>query len=453
MNEECGVFGAFIKEGDAFNCLVEGLISLQHRGQESFGIAVYNKGTIRTFRRMGMVVSNEELAKVDLEGRVGIGHVRYSTKGSSNLRNAQPFRARFKDGYFALAHNGQIQNSDGLRSMLENSGSILLTDSDTELIMHILIKNILSSPYSWDAEIVKNVLFNNVSPSFSLLLLLNDRLMAFRDVKGYRPLFLCESEKGWFVASEDSAFNGLKSIKNIREIEAGEAIEIGNFGVRSLKSEVVGKSYCFFEQVYFSRPDSHIFGFNVHKFREELGRQCAIENPVRADIVVPVLDSGFSAAIGYSAQSKIPIEMGLMKNKYIGRTFINPLQSERKKGVLRKLSPIPDVVSGKRIVLVDDSMVRGTTMRSIVSMLRYAGALEIHVRIASPKVVNICKWGVDIPNKSKLIAYNKSLNEINDFVNADSTAYVSLNGIKRILGTEFENYCFHCFEKGGHNEL
>ena len=447
MREECGIYGGYLKDREIYPYIVEGLISLQHRGQESFGIVTANKD-FESFKRMGMITSNPEINKVFLRGNIGIGHVRYSTKGSSNIQSAQPFKAHFKGEDFAVSHNGQVEEAEKIKKELEDEGTLFLTDSDTELILHTLIKTLPERPSNWSLEKISRIISENVGPSYSLLILIKDRLIALRDSRGYRPLFLCKAKYGYFLSSEDCAFKNIESIEYVREIEAGEAIEIREDKIRSIIfKKALKRSYCFFEQIYFSRPDSNIFGLNVHNFREKLGEECAIENPVKADIVVPVMDSGFSAALGYSRQSKIPLEMGLMKNKYIGRTFINPLQNDRKKGVMRKLSPIKEVIRGKSIVLVDDSMVRGTTMESIISILKNSGAKKVHVRIASPMVKNICKWGVDIPKSENLIAHNKSLDEITKSIKADSIGYVSLEGIKKILGDNFNDYCFHCFKE------
>ena len=448
MKEECGVFGAYLKNTNAYPFIVEGLIALQHRGQESFGIVTSNDKEFESFKRMGMIASNSEINNIYLKGKAGIGHVRYSTKGASNLQAAQPFKTCFKGENFALAHNGQIENSMAVKQEFENMGVLFLTDSDTELILQTLVKNLLKEPSKWSLKEISKVISEKLSPSYSLLILVKDRLIALRDERGYRPLFVCESDSGYFVASEDCAFKGISSIKYVREIEAGEAVQIGKKGLQSIRfGRNLKKSYCFFEQIYFSRPDSHIFNMNVHTLREKLGRECAIENPVKADIVIPVMDSGFSAALGYSQESKIPMEMGLMKNKYIGRTFINPEQKQREIGVLRKLSPIKDVVENKNVILVDDSMVRGTTMKSIVSILKDNGAFQVHVRIASPMVKDVCRWGVDIPQKENLIANNKNLEDIKKLIGADSIGYTSLEGVKKILKDDFNNYCFHCFGK------
>ena len=448
LMEECGVYGAYLKNDEnAIPYIVEGLIALQHRGQESAGVAYVSGDEIKVYKKMGMVVDvfNNGIMK-KLNSLLAIGHVRYSTKGRSEIQNSQPFHVRFKNEHFAIAHNGQIENAEDLRTMLEERGTIFLTESDTELILHILIKKLHKNINDWTLEDIANTIFDEVAPSYSLLLLFNNRIIALRDKNGYRPLYYYVSENGYYISSEDSGFNFLNpDLDKIYEVSPGEAIEFSENGIRKFNVESSEKKYCFFEHIYFARPDSNVFGKNVHLMREELGKLCAKENPVEADIVVPVLDSGFSAALGYSKESKIPIEMGLMRNRYVGRTFINPNQRDREIGVRRKLPPISQVIRNKRIVLVDDSIVRGTTMKKIVNMLKNAGAKEVHVRIASPKVLNTCHWGVDMPSTKELIAANMTIDELKKEFNADSVGYISLEGIKDILKEEFKNYCFHCF--------
>ncbi|NUU95363.1 hypothetical protein XO10_01975 [Marinitoga sp. 1135] len=444
------MFGTLLKNNNnAVPYVVEGLIALQHRGQESAGIAYVTEDELKVFKKMGMVMDvfhNGTMKK--LNSHMVIGHVRYSTKGRSEIQNSQPFHVRFKNEHFAIAHNGQIENAEQLRKELEEQGTIFLTETDTELILHILIKKLNKKISEWTFEEIAKTIFENISPSYSLLLLFKDKIIALRDKYGYRPLYYYTDENGIYISSEDSGFYFLgPDKKNIQEIKPGEAYEFSLNGIKKFSVNSQEKRYCFFEHIYFARPDSNLFGKNVHMMREELGKMCAKENPVEADIVVPVLDSGLSAALGYSKESCIPIDLGLMRNRYVGRTFISPNQSDREIGVRRKLPPIEGVIKGKRIILVDDSIVRGTTMRKIVDMLKKAGAKEVHVRIASPKVVNICKWGVDIPEKDELIAANKSIEEMKKAFNADSLGYVSLEGIKKILKDEYNNYCFHCFMK------
>ncbi|WGS64697.1 amidophosphoribosyltransferase [Marinitoga aeolica] len=456
LMEECGVYGAYFKNNEnAIPYVVEGLIALQHRGQESAGVAYISDEEVKVYKKMGMVVDvfNNGIMK-KLNSSQAIGHVRYSTKGKSEIQNSQPFHVRFKNEHFAIAHNGQIENAEDLRQMLEERGTIFLTESDTELILHILIKQMRKNISEWTLENIAKTIFENVSPSYSLLLLFKDRIIAIRDKYGYRPLYYYISEKGYFMSSEDSGFNFLDpDLNNIYEVLPGEAIEFSRDGIRKYNIGNSEKRYCFFEHIYFARPDSNVFGKNVHLMRENLGKLCAKENPVEADIVVPVLDSGFSAALGYSKESKIPIEMGLMRNRYVGRTFINPNQRDREIGVRRKLPPISHVIKNKRVILVDDSIVRGTTMKKIVNMIKSAGAKEVHVRIASPKVLNACHWGVDIPTTEELIAANLTIEEMKEEFNADSIGYISLDGIRKLLMEDYNDYCFHCFMRGERNGL
>jgi len=311
-----------------------------------------------------------------------------------------------------------------------------------------LVTNLNGLPSSWNTEEITKLIDENISPSYSLLLLFKNKIVAFRDRFGYRPLAICETKNGIYIASEDSAFkffnlNGAK----IREIEPGEMVQIDSNGIKSF---IVNKNkdykYCFFEHIYFARPDSNIFGDNVHLMREQLGELVAKEHPVMADIVVPVMDSGFSAALGYSKASGIPMELGLMRNKYIGRTFIDPDVKDRKLSVKRKLSPVNAVIENKKIVLIDDSMVRGTTMKHIVKMLKENGAKEVHIRIASPMVVNSCFWGIDIPDKSEIIGANRTKTDIKILLDADSLEFISLEFLLNYLGKKGKNYCFHCFQ-------
>ncbi|WP_233186627.1 amidophosphoribosyltransferase [Petrotoga sp. 9PWA.NaAc.5.4] len=451
LMENCGLFAAYSKDSryNVTGRIIEGLLALQHRGQEAAGIAVSDGIKIQTYKGKGVVnsVFNKSISQ-KIKGYFGIGHVRYSTNGFSNFVNAQPLTVRYKNEFFSIAHNGQIENSAELKKIFEEKGSIFMTTSDTELIPHLLVNNFKKAPSKWESKEVGKVIDKSIGPSYSLLLLFENKIIVLRDAFGYRPLFLCETKNGIYVASEDSAFKifPLRDA-NIREIKPGEAVEIKDGIIKSYEINP-NKNYkfCFFEQVYFARPDSNVFGENVHLMREKLGELCAKENPIDADIVIPVMDSGFSAALGYSKASGIPLEMGLMRNKYVGRTFIDPDIQERKLGVRRKLSPVKEVIENKRLVLVDDSIVRGTTVKYIVKMLRENGAQEVHIRIASPMVVNTCHWGVDIPDKNDLICSTKSLKEIEVLVNADSIKFISLTNLLNSLGSDGRKYCLHCFQ-------
>lgn len=451
LSENCGLFAIYSKDPSYNICshIIEGLIALQHRGQESAGIAISDGEKIQTYKGMGTVneVFTKEVVK-RIRGSFGIGHVRYSTNGFSNYTNAEPLTVRYRGEFFSVAHNGQIENGVFLRNKFEEKGTIFITTSDTELIPHLLVTNLNGLPSSWNSEDITKLIDENISPSYSLLLLFNNKIVAFRDRFGYRPLAICETKNGVYVASEDSAFKffNLTGAK-IREIEPGEMIQIDSKGVKSIKiNNNKDYKYCFFEHIYFARPDSNIYGDNVHLMREQLGELAAKEHPVMADIVVPVMDSGFSAALGYSKESGIPMELGLLRNKYIGRTFIDPDVQERKLSVKRKLSPVNAVIENKRIILIDDSIVRGTTMKHLVKMLKENGAKEVHVRIASPLVVNSCFWGIDIPDKSEIIGANKTKKDIEILLDADSLEFISLEYLLKYLDDKGKNYCFHCFQ-------
>ncbi|HOB16194.1 MAG TPA: amidophosphoribosyltransferase [Defluviitoga sp.] len=451
LNENCGLFAVYHKDS-SFNVsaqIIEGLIALQHRGQESAGIAVSNGENIQTYKGMGVVndVFPKEVIK-RIKGSFGIGHVKYSTNGFSNYANAEPLTVKYKGEFFSVAHNGQIENSAFLRDLFEEKGTIFFTTSDTELIPHLLVTNLKGAPSTWDPENIAKLIDKHISPSYSLLLLFKNKIIALRDRYGYRPLAICETDDAVYLASEDSAFKFFKlNNSKIREVEPGEMIEINSEGLKSYKINKNNKyRYCFFEHIYFARPDSNIYGDNVHLMREKLGELTAKEHPVEADIIVPVMDSGFSAALGYSKASGIPLELGLMRNKYIGRTFIDPDIQERKLSVRRKLSPVKEVIENKDIVLIDDSMVRGTTMKHIVKMLKENGAKKVHIRIASPMVVNTCYWGIDIPDKKDIIGANKSKEDIKRIVNADSLEFLSLQYLSNYLDVKVANYCFHCFQ-------
>ena len=449
MYEECGVFGAFVQgelKTQVFSMAKTVLFHLQHRGQEAAGIVVGDGKRLKQFKGMGLV-QNVFDDEDGCTGEVVIGHVRYSTRGRSDLLHAQPLLAEYLDYEVAIAHNGQLDNADEIRKKMEKEGTIFVTHSDTEVILHVLTKNLKKPPIEWRAQEIGRILLNEISGSYSLVMATPNKLMIFRDPKGYRPLFHAVVNGNHFFASEDSA---LKSI--IFDEFDVEEFEQGNYFEASLEGISKGKfadekisAHCFFEFVYFARPDSNVFGHSVHLIREKLGKQLAKENPVNADIVVPVMDSGFSAALGYSKQSNIPLELGLVRNHWVGRTFIKPRQFERQQSVRNKLHPIERVIKGNRIVLVDDSLVRGTTMREIVNMVRASGAKEVHVAIASPPVRYPCYWGIDVPTSEELIASGKTLEEIRREIGCDSISYVSIDGVKEIFGDEYEDLCMHCF--------
>jgi amidophosphoribosyltransferase len=440
FKDECGVFGIF-GHPEAANMTYLGLYALQHRGQESAGIAASDGGQVRISREMGYVADvfdGETLAK--LPGPLAIGHVRYSTAGESKLLNAQPILIDCAHGQIGVCHNGNIVNARELRDDLVRRGSIFQSNSDTEVILHLYAR---SRAASVEEAIVESVA--QVQGAFSLAMLTKDKLIAVRDPHGFRPLALGRLDDAWVVASETCAMD-LIGATYVRDVEPGEVVVISATGIRSIKPfPPAPLAHCIFEHVYFARPDSYVFGRSVNEVRTELGRIMAREQPVDADVVVPVPDSGVCAAMGYAEQSGIPLRMGLIRNHYVGRTFIQPQSSIRHFGVKVKLNPVRSILAGKRVVLVDDSIVRGTTSRKIVGMVRAAGAKEVHVRISCPPTISPCFYGVDTPSKSELIAATHTLPEIREFLEADSVAYLSLEGLMSAVGTSRGSYCSSCY--------
>jgi len=447
IHEECGIFGGYVHKGSIAPFLRTGLFALQHRGQESAGIC-YGDKDLSVIKNSGLVMEVlTDKTIQNVKDRIGIGHVRYSTQGASDNLHAQPYMVKHLDERVAIAHNGNVQSAIKLRADLEKRGEVFLTSSDTEMILKKVVRDMRKPSSKWTFTEVGNILKNNFTGgAWSILFAFPGRIMAYRDPSGFRPLMFCEAEEGYFVSSEDSAFQLLDVIQ-ITEIKPGEGIEITSGGYKIMPfAKPEPEKKCVFEHIYFARPDSNIFGRNVYKSRVEIGKQCAIENPVDADIVVPVMDSGFAPAIGYSHESGIPLEMGLLRNHWVGRTFIKPKQEARRNSVREKLCPIKEVISGKKIVLVDDSLVRGTTSREIVRMLKAAGAKEVHLRIASPMLINVCYWGVDIPTKEELIANSfNNIERLNNYIESDSLAYISFEGLKQIFGDT--GWCYHCFER------
>jgi amidophosphoribosyltransferase len=448
FREECGVVAIFAHP-EAEKLAYLGLHALQHRGQESAGIATSDGMTSRVHRAMGSVAdifTEEVLAKIP--GTLAIGHTRYSTAGDSALLNAQPILVQSNKGSIALAHNGNLVNALELRGRLERQGSIFQTNSDTEVIVHLIA---LSKEQTLPGAMADAL--RRVEGAFSLVMMSNDRIFAARDPRGFRPLAMgripaIEGHRRDTVvfASETCAFD-LIGAEYERDVKPGELVVVGPEGVTSqFYSPPMPQSSCIFEHVYFSRPDSVVFGRPVQTSREELGRELAREAPVEADLVVPVPDSGVTAAMGYSAESGIPFRFALIRNHYVGRTFIEPSQSVRDFGVKLKLNPVRALLKNKRVVLIDDSIVRGTTSRKIVRMIRSAGAKEVHMRISCPPTISPCFYGVDTPHKSQLIAANKSVEEIREYIGADSLAYLSLEGLKRACGDgETTSYCTACY--------
>src|SRR5919204_6299891 len=441
FREECGVFGIF-GHTEASNMTYLGLYALQHRGQESAGIAASDGERVRVSRDMGYVADIFDSRTLgELPGTRAIGHVRYSTAGESKLSNAQPILIDCAHGQIALCHNGNLVNAKELREELVRQGSIFQSNSDTEVILHLYAK---STAGSVEDAIVDSV--SQVQGAFSLVMLTKDRLIAVRDPHGFRPLALGRLDGAYVVCSETCAMDLIGATYE-RDVQPGEVLVISEGGVRSIKPYPPAPlAHCIFEHVYFARPDSYVFGKSVNEVRTNLGRILAREQPVAADVVVPVPDSGVCAAMGYAEESRVPLRMGLIRNHYVGRTFIQPQAAIRHFGVKVKLNPVKSILEGQRVVLVDDSIVRGTTSRKIVRMVRAAGAREVHVRISCPPTISPCFYGVDTPSKRQLIAANKSVEEIRQFIGADSLAYLSLEGMKSACGEgETATYCTACY--------
>ncbi len=448
FHDECGVV-AIYGHPEAEKLAYLGLHALQHRGQESAGIVSSDGMTLRVHKAMGLVADIfVESVLAELHGTLAIGHTRYSTAGDSSLLNAQPILVQSNKGMMALAHNGNLVNAQAVRHRLEAQGSIFQTNSDTEVIVHLIA---LSREHTLP-EAMADAL-RRVEGAFSLVMISPDRIFAARDPRGFRPLAMgripaLAGEKSDTIvfASETSAFDLIGATFE-RDVKPGELIVIGPEGITSrFYAPALAQSSCIFEHVYFSRPDSLVFGRAVQESREELGRQLAREAPADADLVVPVPDSGVTAAMGYAAESGIPFRFGLIRNHYVGRTFIEPRQSVRDFGVKLKLNPVRSLLEGKRVVLIDDSIVRGTTSKKIVRMVRNAGAKEVHVRISCPPTISPCFYGVDTPSKKELIAANHSIDDVRAYIKADSLAYLSIDGLKKACGEgEKTTYCTSCY--------
>jgi amidophosphoribosyltransferase len=441
----CGVFGIHGHD-EAANIAYLGMHALQHRGQESAGLVAAEDGKLRRHVAMGLVsdaFNRDVLAK--LPGTTAIGHVRYSTAGSSELRNAQPFLFEYAGGSVSIAHNGNLVNAGELRAELEAQGSIFQTSSDTEVIVHLMAK----AP---QPDIVAKLVhaLKRVRGAYSLVMLMGDgKMIGVRDPNGFRPLVIGRLKDAYVLSSETCSFDLIEA-DLLREVEPGEIVVIEKGGMTSQKlPETADRTFCVFEHVYFARPDSLVNGKSVYRAREKMGMRLAQEAPVEADVVIPVPDSGVPAAIGYSKQSGIPFELGLIRSHYVGRTFIEPQDSIRHFGVRLKLSPVRSVVDGKRVVVVDDSLVRGTTSRKIVKMLRGAGAKEVHLRISAPPTTHPCYYGIDTPTRSELVAASHTIDEINTYVTSDSLSYLSHEGMMQAVGSANEKtgqgYCSACF--------
>ncbi len=453
QKDECGVFGIWSqrRSDDAANYAYLGLHALQHRGQESAGIVSTDGEQLHVHREMGLVAdifTADVLAR--LKGGAAIGHVRYSTTGASHLKNAQPIAVQCAGGAIAVAHNGNLINADALRADLEAQGSIFQSSTDTEVIVHLIAKARACAVPGSSEQLLAGIreALSQVLGAYSILFLTPKALVGARDPMGFRPLVLGKLKGDWVLASETTALDLIEA-EYVREVEPGEVIVIDASGFRSERlfpgqPRPARLGRCVFEHIYFARPDSVLFGKSVYAARHALGRRLAVEHPADADLVMPVPDSGVPAAIGYAEESKIPFAMGLVRSHYVGRTFIEPQQSIRHFGVKLKLNALKDVLKGKRVVVIDDSIVRGTTSRKIVKMIRGAGAAEVHVRISSPPTAWPCYYGIDTPTRQELIASTHSVEEIAKYVTADSLGYLSIEGLFAALGEDRKGFCDAC---------
>jgi amidophosphoribosyltransferase len=445
VHESCAVFGIY-GHSEAANLTYLGLYALQHRGQESAGIVASDGERVHSEIGMGRVAEvfdEDRLSR--LSGYLAIGHNRYSTAGQSQISNAQPFLVDHSRGIIALGHNGNLTNAARLQKELENGGSIFRSTTDSEVILHLIARS-----SEEDAELAIADALTRLEGAFTLTMMTRDLLIGVRDAHGFRPLVLgkinhTKGQPTWILASETCALDLIEADFE-REILPGEMIVIDAQGPRSIfPFPATQPRQCIFEFIYFARPDSHIFGDDVYSVRRELGVQLARENPVEADMVIPVPDSGLAAATGYAAESGLPMEIGLVRNHYVGRTFIEPQNAIRHFGVKVKLNPLPSFLDGKRIVVVDDSIVRGITSRKIVEMIRHAGAKEVHMRISSPPITNPCYFGIDMPTHEELIASSQSVEEIRAHLLADSLAYLSLDGLLKCVAPRKDEFCTSCF--------
>ncbi len=440
INEKCAVVGIFNHE-EASKLAYFSLHALQHRGQEAAGISSGDGKRLHTIKDRGLVtqVFNEEKLET-LKGHMAIGHTRYSTAGDDSILDAQPVHANYDLGQLSIVHNGNLTNHQEIRQELIKQGAIFQSSMDTENLIHLIARSEKEKLKDRIVDAVKKI-----EGAFSLVFLSRSKMFAMRDRFGFRPLSLGKVGDGYVVASETCAFD-LIGAEYIREVEPGEMLifEKGK-APQSIKVYDATPKHCIFEYVYFARPDSQVYGQNVYQKRKNMGMELAKEQPVEADMIVPVPDGGVPSAIGYAQESGIPFEMGIMRNHYIGRTFIEPTQEMRDLKVKMKLSPITDLIKGKRIIVIDDSIVRGTTSRRIIRMLKEAGASEVHMRISSPPTTNPCYYGVDTPDKDKLIAANMSTQEISDYIGADSLAFLSNDALMRSVNSKGEEYCTACF--------
>ena len=438
----CGVFGIY-RHPNAAELTYYGLYALQHRGQESAGIVTSDGEQFRVHRDMGLVsqVFDAEILH-GLVGHMAVGHTRYSTTGSSHLRNAQPLTGDSKRGQIAIAHNGNLTNAAQLREELEERGSIFQTTVDSEIILHLMAQPTLDGQ---ENNLIQTV--RRIEGAYSLAILTEQELIGIRDPYGFRPLCIGKVGDAWVLSSETCALD-LIHAKFVRDVEPGEIVIINKKGLQSIQAfpEQKRRAFCIFEYVYFARPDSTIANQNVYKVRVEMGRQLARENPIEADVVVPVPDSGNCAALGYHLESGIEYQMAFVRNHYVGRSFLQPTQLIRDFNVRVKLNLIPDLVKGKRVIIVDDSIVRGTTCKARVNNLKEAGAKEVHVLVSCPPHMNPCVYGIDFPDRSKLMAAKYSVDEIRQYLNADSLAYLSQDGMVKATGLPKESFCMACYD-------
>jgi len=440
VQDECGVFGVY-GHPEAAKLIYLGLYALQHRGQEGAGIVCSDEGVLSAHRGVGLVADifkPHKLART--RGNFGIGHVRYSTFGSSNLRNVQPLVVDYKNGSLAVAHNGNLVNAARLREELEENGAIFQSTTDSEVFIHLMSHAKTKTLTDTVIEALRRV-----EGAYSLLVMNGDEMVAARDPRGFRPLWLGKLDETYVVASETCALDIIDAMW-IREIEPGEVVTINRDGVRCQKPFPPQEpKQCIFEFIYVARPDSHLFGESVDEVRKSMGRALARVAPVDADIVMAVPDSSNPAALGYSHESLIPFDMGFIRNHYVGRTFIEPDQGIRDFGVKIKLNPARTAVYNKRIVLVDDSIVRGTTAKKIIGLLRRCGAKEIHFRISSPKIINSCYYGIDTPNRGKLIAHNMTVEEMRNYLEVDSMAFLPIDAMLEATDCHPQHFCLACF--------
>ncbi len=441
--EECGVCGIFGHQ-DAAKLTYFGLYALQHRGQESAGIVASDGNILREHKRMGLVpeiFTEDKLSK--LVGDMALGHVRYSTTGASNLMNAQPFTASHRGKCISVAHNGNLVNTRELRDELEAKGAIFQSSMDSEVVLHLLAH--AASTHEFEDSIVET--FKQIKGAYSLVLMTKDKMVAIRDPYGFRPLCLGKLNNGGYIVASETCALDLVEAQYVRDIEPGEILVIEKDGMRTISEKPTNSPrFCIFEHVYFARPDSDIFGFNVYKSRKKMGAILARETNIDADFIMPFPDSGNYAAIGYSQESDLPLEMGMIRNHYIGRTFIQPTQSMRDFSVRVKLNPVRSFLDGKKVIIMEDSIIRGTTARSRVRSLKAAGVKEVHMVISCPPHRYPCYYGIDFPTGGQLIASNKTVEEIRDSLGLDSLHYLSIEGLIESTGMPRENFCLACFD-------